>query len=699
MNRTLQTTLQQAETDMKLGRYTSAEKMCHDVLANLALVESDSNLLHPADTESADTESADTSMNIYAIHCHALRVFSESLWRRGRMSEALTFAEDALALSRQSGLREEQAWSLGNLGNVYWSLSDFTMAMDFYRKAVHLFEELDIPAGMAKYLGNIGTIERNFYDFPAALSTYRRALHLYESLHDTDGIAINLGNIGLVYKSMSDYTRALEYYQKALVLYEEMNARDGIARTLCNVGTLYRNLSDYPRALDYLQKALVIFTELDDKQGVATNLSNIGNVYLSMSDLPQALDYHLRALTINQGLGAKPGIAKNLGNIGIIYSSLNDYARARDYYQQALTINEELGRTGGVAGMMCNIGALYAKKEYDLYNPDLAEEYLLKAISINEMLGTKQNLYESHLVLAELYRDKNQWDKFGLYFEKYHNAEKEVQSERARKLAERFDSERKFAAEHARLEERERVVAQLLSLNTSLKEANREKNEVLEIVAHDLKNPLTGILLSAESIRRFVHQLSPNDIEKRISTIITAAEHMKEIILKLLDIQLLENGRFQLATETVDLGKHAALSAAHFTDQSLAKRINVQLPRADSALVLADSNALLEVIDNLLSNAIKFSPFESRITMRISHDAPGYTCLRIIDHGPGLSAEDQSKLFGKFVQLSAKPTGGEHSTGLGLSIAKKLIEAMNGRIWCESTIGEGATFVIELPAG
>ena len=67
------------------------------------------------------------------------------------------------------------------------------------------------------------------------------------------------------------------------------------------------------------------------------------------------------------------------------------------------------------------------------------------------------------------------------------------------------------------------------------------------------------------------------------------------------------------------------------------------------------------------------------------------------DQGPGLSAEDQKKLFGKFARLSAKPTGGEHSISLGLSIVKKMVEAMNGKVWCESELGKGATFSVEFP--
>jgi signal transduction histidine kinase len=122
----------------------------------------------------------------------------------------------------------------------------------------------------------------------------------------------------------------------------------------------------------------------------------------------------------------------------------------------------------------------------------------------------------------------------------------------------------------------------------------------------------------------------------------------------------------------------------------------------DAVLVQADRNALVQIAENLISNAIKYSPHGKNVVVGVlESDATNGvdTLLRIEvkDEGPGISDKDKKKLFGKFVRLSAQPTGGEHSTGLGLSIVKKLVEAMQGRVWCESAQGEGATFVVELP--
>jgi signal transduction histidine kinase len=139
---------------------------------------------------------------------------------------------------------------------------------------------------------------------------------------------------------------------------------------------------------------------------------------------------------------------------------------------------------------------------------------------------------------------------------------------------------------------------------------------------------------------------------------------------------------------------------------------------APSHLVLVDETAIVQVFDNILSNAVKYSPHGKNVFVRIRHsslvvghspndsrtapmtNAPmtnNFIRVEVQDEGEGISPDDMTKLFGKFARLSARPTGGEHSTGLGLSIVKKMVEAMNGRVWCESELGKGATFIVELP--
>ncbi len=102
-------------------------------------------------------------------------------------------------------------------------------------------------------------------------------------------------------------------------------------------------------------------------------------------------------------------------------------------------------------------------------------------------------------------------------------------------------------------------------------------------------------------------------------------------------------------------------------------------------------------MDNLVSNAVKYSPNGKNVYVRV-YQMDRRVRAEVKDEGPGISAEDQKRLFGKFARLSARPTAGEHSTGLGLAIVKRLVESMHGEVWCESHLGSGAAFLVELPA-
>jgi two-component system sensor histidine kinase/response regulator len=113
--------------------------------------------------------------------------------------------------------------------------------------------------------------------------------------------------------------------------------------------------------------------------------------------------------------------------------------------------------------------------------------------------------------------------------------------------------------------------------------------------------------------------------------------------------------------------------------------------------VWADGAALDQVLGNLLSNAVKFTPPGRRIEVTVQAAAPGWVECLIHDQGPGFKEEDKAKMFRRYSRLSARPTGGEPSTGLGLSIVKTLVQAMRGGLTCESTPGEGATFILRLP--
>ncbi|MFY8000628.1 MAG: two-component regulator propeller domain-containing protein [Candidatus Kapaibacteriota bacterium] len=254
-----------------------------------------------------------------------------------------------------------------------------------------------------------------------------------------------------------------------------------------------------------------------------------------------------------------------------------------------------------------------------------------------------------------------------------------------------------------------------------LAQLNKEKNEFLGIAAHDLKNPLTGIMLSVQLMQRYRAKMSESEVVETLQKVYQAAERMFAIITNLLDINAIESGRFNFTIATIPFHQIARAVAEDYRARAAAKNITIiveQMSLEDSSFhALADRAAATEILENLISNAVKYSPPEKRVWVRalagktnpmaeelLAHGIPltrelptRSVIIAVQDEGQGLSDKDKEQLFGRFAKLSARPTGGEHSTGLGLSIVKKMVEAMDGDVWCESVFGNGATFLIALP--
>jgi two-component system sensor histidine kinase/response regulator len=255
---------------------------------------------------------------------------------------------------------------------------------------------------------------------------------------------------------------------------------------------------------------------------------------------------------------------------------------------------------------------------------------------------------------------------------------------------------------------RVRTHIELKQARERLREMNDEKNEFMGIVAHDLRNPLGAITGYAEIVLEETASLQPSSPEKfdrSLKEMAQCAGHihetsrrMAEMVQNLLDANRIERGEMKLSLAPIELT--AVLSSVVETQRprAAAKQQTIQLQNETAPVtVFVDPNVLVQVLENLVSNAVKYSPPGKSICVRMKKLPESVRC-EVQDEGPGLSAEDQKKLFGKFARLSAKPTGGEHATGLGLSIVKKMVEAMNGRVWCESELGKGALFVVQLPA-
>ncbi len=239
---------------------------------------------------------------------------------------------------------------------------------------------------------------------------------------------------------------------------------------------------------------------------------------------------------------------------------------------------------------------------------------------------------------------------------------------------------------------------QLEKQNNDLIKLNAEKDDLIGIVAHDLKSPLTGISLLAALIERGLGNLTEEDVINKAQKIQAVVNQMSEIIKHILEMNRLESEGMNPTIKTIDLCK-LVRSCIHIHDYyANCKEITLHYDSSHDCIECGTDRILIrEVIDNLISNAIKFSPPQKSVSIRLVQDKASVR-VEIKDEGQGLTDSDKQKLFKKFARLTAKPTAGENSTGLGLAIVKKLVDSLNGKIWAESEGSDkGATFYLELP--
>jgi signal transduction histidine kinase len=232
-----------------------------------------------------------------------------------------------------------------------------------------------------------------------------------------------------------------------------------------------------------------------------------------------------------------------------------------------------------------------------------------------------------------------------------------------------------------------------------LQRANGFKNEILGTVAHDLKNPLGVILGRTEMLTELITAGSSREsVTAQVEHIRDATRRLTSMVDHLISDAMADAFDISIRREPVDIA--GLVGEVADANQPLAanKQQTITVSAPPNFVTMCDADRMREAIDNLVSNAIKYSPIGGKIALLVTHNGDN-TVIRVVDEGAGLLPEDLGRLFGRFQRLSAKPTAGESSTGLGLSIVKRIIDMHGGEVTAQSGgPGQGSTFTVTLPA-
>src|SRR5260370_1382688 len=299
------------------------------------------------------------------------------------------------------------------------------------------------------------------------------------------------------------------------------------------------------------------------------------------------------------------------------------------------------------------------------------------------LLQAERQLSETDRALVEIFSSRLSiaFDNVILY-QKLHEANTQLEDRVAQRTRALMQANRRLSLQWLRLQR-----------------ANGFKNEILGTVAHDLKNPLGVILGRTEMLTELIGAGSPKDsVTAQVEHIRDATKRLTLMVDHLISDAMADAFDITIRREPVDIA--GLVSEVADANQPLAtnKQQTITVSAPPNYVTMCDADRIREAIDNLVSNAIKYSPIGGKIAVVVSH-RQNNTIIRIADQGAGLSPEDLGRLFGRFQRLSAKPTAGESSTGLGLSIVKRIIDMHGGQVTAKSAgPGQGSTFTVILPA-
>ncbi len=232
--------------------------------------------------------------------------------------------------------------------------------------------------------------------------------------------------------------------------------------------------------------------------------------------------------------------------------------------------------------------------------------------------------------------------------------------------------------------------------NKELQQLDQLKSDFISTVSHELRTPLTTIREVISQLLEGIHGPTTPSQTEFLSMCLEDVDRLKRIIDDLLDVSKIEAGKFKLHKATIDLVGLVKGVGASFRPRVEALGLDLRMECSnEEMLIWADRDSIIRVFTNLIGNALKFTA-RGHVGLSVNDTPEGIEC-RVSDTGRGIAEEDLPRLFGKFQQFGRLEGGGEKGTGLGLNISKNIVELHGGKMWVESTLGAGTTFIFTLP--
>lgn len=605
-------------------------------------------------------------------------------------NEALQDCKAALKLAEEINNSDYIAYFTHQLGNCYHAIAEYEKAKSYILKAIDFFtEKKDTNSLISAHL-NLANVYIHNKNYKTALNHLSESYKLNQ-IEDSPLIKARLlNNFGVVYMDTENYKKALKYFIDCIKISKEIDSPFDMQSCYINIGMIYKIQKDYSNSLKYLNAGLELMPRVKDKYREGYIMYNYADVYFELGETDKALNFSDKSLQLFEEVGNKELVAANYLFKGKVLSRTGSYDEALINCNLGLLIANQLNDEQLIAETKFILAELY----YNNGNIDKAINLSYDSTFSASKQNMNQLLYNNYKFLGKIFLDKGDYKTSLEYktkeLDKYEELHKKEIDRISTNLIMQFEVE-KLDYEAGKLKEEKNS---LTLLNDKLEKLNKEKNEFIGILAHDLRNPLGAIYSLAEIYLGDEEGLDA-DQKEIMQEIKISSEKMLGLISNLLNLNAIESGTIEGNISEVNLTDMISRMIKENKNSANSKGISISVSKPHYEIKFNSYKIAVEqILINILTNAIKYTFPNKNIFIGVYQNKENEPVCEIMDEGPGFTDRDKEIMFQKFARLSAKPTGGENSVGLGLSIVKKLADLTGARIHVESTHGKGSKFVI-----
>lgn len=629
-----------------------------------------------------------------------MRVLGKIYYYRGELTRAMDYLQEALAINISLQDSLGICYICASLGTDYSNFGEYEKALDYEKKALEMATEISNEEAVSYALNNLGVVYETQGNFPKALECYQKSFRLDESHMNYKDAAVSASNIAGILKFQGNYISAIEFCQKGIEYAAKIGYKTGLTYNYEYLGHIYKLQGDYDKAWHAHQKNMDIQEEIGNQQGVAMAYCDMANLHVLQRKLDSALYYYNKSIKLSKTIAYRQIEADCYVGIAQINYNKQNYNRAYKYSKKGYGIATDIGNintiknSANILALSCEALGFFkeayrAQVSYKVMSDSLFNDLNIKKIANLEY----QYKYEKEKEILEI--DQKRKDKLAAF---------EIRKQKVVRniliggiaiillfmfIILRGLIQKRLANEVLKIKNDEiaNQAEELKVSNESLVQLSQFKEDMTNMVIHDLKNPLSAII-NIDSIQE----------EERRKTIIKhSGFKMMNLVENILEVYKYESAEIELLKENVDLFELVKNSIEEVEFLAEKKELEFKVDINVDLFVHADSRVLRRIIVNILSNAVKFALVKSTIAIKGFVVDSGNLKVEIHNFGSYIPPEKQELIFDKFGQVDRATHGRISSTGLGLAFCKLAVRAHNGNLGVLSDENDGTVFWFMLP--